>query len=71
LFGKASSDKEAETRLKGTINTMNELNERLKHRGEVLTRVEERTEELANNAGEFAKMATELKEQAKKKAWPF
>ena len=63
---RVKADKEAETRLNGTINTMNEINERLKQRGERLTRVQERTEDLANNAGEFAKMAKQLKEQQKK-----
>lgn len=68
LFGTstAKTDKEAETRVNGTINTMNEINERLKQRGERLTRLQDRTEDLANNAGEFAKMAKQLKEQQKK-----
>lgn len=48
-----------------TMQTMNEVHERLQERGEKLSRMSERTEEIANQANEFARLAKLLKEQQK------
>jgi hypothetical protein len=48
-----------------TMQTMNEVHERLQERGDKLSRMSERTEEIANQANEFARLAKLLKEQQK------
>ena len=48
-----------------TMQTMNEVHERLQERGEKLSRMSHRTEEMANQANEFARLAKMLNEQQK------
>ena len=48
-----------------TMGVMNETHEKLQERGEKLSRLQDRTEEMSNQAGEFARLAKQLNEQQK------
>lgn len=48
-----------------TMGLMNETHDKLLERGEKLSRVQDKTEEMANQAGEFARLAKQLNEQQK------
>lgn len=48
-----------------TMNVLSETHERLLERGEKLARVSDRSELMANQANDFAKMAKALNEQQK------
>ena len=68
LFGSSTQNKdketnEAEKRTNQSINTINEVKERLAQRGEKLKKNLESAERLNDASSEFAKMAKELKRQ--------
>lgn len=48
-----------------TMGVMNETHDKLLERGEKLSRVQDKTEEMANQASEFARLARQLNEQQK------
>jgi len=61
-----STEKEKSlNKLGSTMNVMNDTYQKLEERGEKLNRLADRTEDMVNQASEFARLAKQLNEQQK------
>jgi hypothetical protein len=76
LFGNAVIEKESSSAVKKptatmskTMNTMSETHNKLLERGEKLSKAAIKSEELSNQANDFAKLAKQLADQQKANRW--
>ncbi len=71
LFGSNNPSNSNETSTPGqsktaaTMSVMNDTYEKLQERGEKLNRLADRTDDMVNQASEFARLAKQLNEQQK------
>lgn len=62
-----SNQKIAANSLSNASNTMSETMEKLRERGETINRVQEKSAMMADQAGEFARLAKQLNDQQRSK----